>query len=92
MKSYAKNGFGQVCAFDSKRERDAFIQLVNDKLTQEDSRVSENSFMTTCTAREAYKVRDNKDNDGEFGWYYYDMNAIEFFEGDWDVLDQMPAC
>ena len=47
--------------------------------------------MTTCTAHEAYKVRDRVDKDGEVGAKYYDMRVLEFFDGDWDVLDKMYA-
>ena len=84
MKSYARNGRGQVCAFDSRHERDEFVRLVN-------ARVTNDGIMTACTAREAYKVRDMVDEDGEAGACYYDMSVLEFYDGDWDVLDQMPA-
>ena len=81
-KSYAMNGYGQVCAFESRQERDTFVRLVNE-------RVSGNGLMSACTAREAYAVRDKVDEDGEVGSRYYDMSVIEFFDGDWDVFDQM---
>jgi hypothetical protein len=76
------NGHGQVCALDSRQERDEFVRLVNE-------RVSGDGLMAACTAREAYAVRDKVDEDGEVGSRYYDMNVIEFFDGDWDVFDQM---
>ncbi len=81
-KSYARNGHGQVCAFESRQERDTFIRLVNE-------RVSGNRLMTACTAREAYAVRDKVDEYGERGAYYYDMSVTEYYDGDWDVFDQM---
>lgn len=90
-KSYAKNGYGLVFAFNSKRERDAFIQLVNDNVAND--RGPKEECMTTCTAREAYKERDSKDriDDDEYGRNYYDMSITEFywFNDYWMVLDQM---
>ena len=93
MKSYARNGRGEVCAFNSRAERDRFVQLVNEKLDNDrmESRVDDESYMTTCAARDAYKVRDRVDKDGEAGAKYYDMRVLEFFDGDWDVLDKMYA-
>lgn len=94
MKSYAKNGYGLVFAFDSRRKRDAFIQLVNDNVTNDGGPKEE--CMMTCTAREAYKERDSKDRfeGDEFGRNYYDMDVLEFywFNDYWTVLNQMPAC
>ena len=81
-KSYARNGYGQVCAFDSRQERDTFVRLVNE-------RVSGDRLMAACTAREAYSVRDKVDEDGEVGTRYFDMSITEYFDGDWAVLDQM---
>jgi len=92
-KSYAIDGHGNVCMLNSKFERDEFVRLVNEKLDNDrkESRVDPKSYMTACTAREAYAVRDKVDMYGERGSRYFDMNVIEFFDGDWDVFDQMPA-
>ena len=98
MKSYAKNGYGQVCGFDSKRKRDAFVKLVNEKIAKDAEeygwRMDKKEFMMVCPARDAYRAMASDaraERNGKVGFGYYDMNTLEYYDGEWAVLDQMPA-
>lgn len=75
-KAYAISDDGrQALMFKSAALRDFFCSRVNG--------------ISKCKAAEAYRVRDEEEKDPECcNVSFYDMDILEYWEGDWDVLDE----